>query len=364
MKKILLLFCFLFSLSLHAVTTINVTTAGTLTTLISAQDKATITNLTLTGNIDARDVKCMRDEMPLLARLDMSEVSIQEYIGTAGTAMSSSSYPANEMPESSFKLNNISNDYLKEFYFPNSITSIGESALDGCNRLTNIVIPEKVTTIHLWAFRSCFRLLNIAIPASVSTIGNNSFRFCSSNIAFNVASDNPYYSSMDGVLFNKDKTVLISFPEGREGEYIVPNSVTSIANAAFFWCHLQNITIPNTIITIGSSAFNGSYNLTKVTIPAFMLTLAAWTFSYCDKLSIINIPSTVINIEEGVFYKSGSAFMVDLDNPNYASVDGVLFDKNKAILIQFPVKSNISSYSIPKILYLHCRVSHLPNVEI
>ena len=331
--------------------TIDVPTAGTLSTLISAADKATITNLTLTGNIDARDVKCLRDEMPLLARLDMSEVSIQAYTGTAGTSTNTwtINYPANEMPESSFKLNSYSNYHLKEFYFPKTIISIGETAFDGCAGLTNIVIPEKVTTIRPWAFRCCYGVLNISISASVSTIGDNAFRFCYINKAYNVASDNPYYSSMDGVLYNKDKTVLICFPEGKEGDFVVPNSVTSIANSAFRENHLKNITIPTTVSSIGSYAFMDSYYLTQITIPSSIVTIAEYSFSYCEKLTSITIPASVTTIEYRAFYgdDSISEYKVDSANPNYASVDGILFDKNKTVLVQFPAAKTNNSYSIP-----------------
>src|SRR5665647_1235991 len=150
MKKILLLFCLLFSLSLHAVTTINVTTAGTLPNLISAQDKAIITDLTLTGNIDARDFKCMRDEMPLLAVLDISAVNIIAYTGTSGTATSSSTiYPANEMPVNSFYDPDwLGKKSLKTITLPNSITSIGNSAFESCKGLSGpLTIPNSLITI-------------------------------------------------------------------------------------------------------------------------------------------------------------------------------------------------------------------------
>src|SRR5450830_1723622 len=78
--------------------TINVPTAGTLSTLLTSDEKTTVTNLNLTGNIDAQDVKCLRDEMTVLAVLDLSAVSINAYNGSGGTIISSTLYPANEMP--------------------------------------------------------------------------------------------------------------------------------------------------------------------------------------------------------------------------------------------------------------------------
>ena len=110
--------------------TINVTTAGTLSSLLTSTEKTTVTNLTVTGNIDTRDVKCMRGEMTKLSVLDISTVSIKAYSGLGGTSAFSTIYPANEMPEQSFYDNNTSTGKvtLKTIMLPVSIISIGDEA--------------------------------------------------------------------------------------------------------------------------------------------------------------------------------------------------------------------------------------------
>ena len=115
-----------------------------------------------------------------------------------------------------------------------SVTSIGHSAFDGCRGLTSITIPNSVTSIGDWAFEHCTGLTSI-----------------------NVASGNNYYSDNNGVLFNKKKTELIRYPEGKsQTSYTIPNSVTSIGVGAFFDCTgLTSITIPNSVTSIGDGAF-------------------------------------------------------------------------------------------------------------
>jgi len=140
MKKVLstlLLAMFINAASAQVSKLINVTTAGTLTTLLSATEKSNITNLTVTGNIDARDFKTLRDEITELSILDLSGVSIKAYTGNEGTQSSTStSYIANAIPQYAFK----NSQYLyyekkiTKIVIPNTITSIGNDAFYGCNK--------------------------------------------------------------------------------------------------------------------------------------------------------------------------------------------------------------------------------------
>ena len=149
-KQLSIIVIALFSLIVSAQVsqTVNVTTAGTLSTLASAY-LTTVTNLTVTGNIDARDVKTMRDAMPLLAVLNISAASIQSYIGTGGTSnISSTSYPANEMPSFSF----FEKKSLISLTLTNSLTSIGTGAFSYCTGIKSIYILNPTPPI----LNSCF----------------------------------------------------------------------------------------------------------------------------------------------------------------------------------------------------------------
>jgi hypothetical protein len=108
---------------------------------------------------------------------------------------------------------------------------------------------------------------------------------------------NSFYSSVDGVLFNKSQTTLIVYPRGKGGAYTIPNSVTSLGGSAFSGCkNLTSVTIGNSVSSIGSSAFSGCKNLTSVTIPNSVTSLGGGAFSGCTSLTSITIPNGVTSI--------------------------------------------------------------------
>ena len=116
-----------------------------------------------------------------------------------------------------------------------SVTRIGEYTFDGCSGLTSLTIPNSVTYISYYAFWGCSGLTSVTIPISVTYIGNNAFSDCSRLGNITVDPGNANYSSIDGILFNKDATSLICCP-GAKTTVTIPNSVTSIGDRAFFDC--------------------------------------------------------------------------------------------------------------------------------
>jgi hypothetical protein len=156
---------------------------------------------------------------------------------------------------------------LTSIIIPNNVNSIGNLAFNSCTSLTSVIIGSGVTSIGSSAFNSCTSLTSITIPNSVNSITGNPVVRCTSLTAINVDSGNSAYSSQDGILYNKDKTNLISYPAGKTGnQFIIPNTVTSIGGGAFNSCiNFTSVTIPNNVTSIGASAFYFCTNLTSVT---------------------------------------------------------------------------------------------------
>ena len=167
-----------------------------------------------------------------------------------------------------------------------SVTSIGAGAFYGCTGLTSITIPDSVTSIGDGTFEDCTGLTSITIPNSVESIGSDAFAGCSSLTSINVARGNNYYSGNNGVLFNKKKTELIRYPEGKsQTSYTIPNSVTSIGEMAFLCCRsLTSITIPDSVTSIGYGTFADCTGLTSITIPNSVTSIEDAAFDGCASL--------------------------------------------------------------------------------
>ncbi|AKB27731.1 Chitin binding protein [Methanosarcina siciliae T4/M] len=189
------------------------------------------------------------------------------------------------------------------------VTTIGTSAFQDCSALTTVTIPDSVTTIGDSAFCGCSGLTIVTIGSGVASIGgvtsSSSFVFsdCSALISIDVDADNSVYTSIDGILYSKDATTLIRCPLGKTGSISVPDCVTTIERVAFYGCTgLTSVTIPDSVTSIGTYAFTA-----------------------CSALTAID---------------------VDTDNSVYASIDGILYNKDITTLILCP-SGKTGSVSIP-----------------
>ncbi len=135
----------------------------------------------------------------------------------------------------------------------------------------------------------------MTIPNSVTSIGDRAFAYCSSLTSISVATDNLNYSSKDGVLFDKQQKTLIQCPGGKQGAYVIPNSVTSIGGSAFWGCSgLTSVTIPNSVTSIGDYAFRDCSSLTSVTIPNSVTSIGQYAFYGCSSLTSVTLNSNAI----------------------------------------------------------------------
>ena len=210
-----------------------------------------------------------------------------------------------------------------------SVTSIANEAFRSCLNLESVDIPSTVTAIGLAAFSSC-GMTSIDIPVSVEELGPYAFSNCTNLTNITVNPDNAYFSSNDdGVLFNKDKTVIRCCPAGKIGEYTIPGSVTSIGNSAFYGCQFTSITIPNTVTKIDDYAFR-ECKFTTMTIPNSVTSIGEHAFDYCYDLNSVIIGDGVTRIGNYAFegcdnlvasaVVNNATYLGNSDNPYYALI--------------------------------------------
>ena len=195
---------------------------------------------------------------------------------------------------------------VKTIVIPDSVTKIGGSAFESCESLESVNIPDGVASIGEDAFSDCISLKSLDMPKSVESIGDMAFLGCTSLSAINVDAENPNYKSVDGVLFTKDGTRLISYPAGKSNKaYAIPDGVTSTDMFAF--------------------AYNNS--LESLGIPESLAEISDLSFESCSALK-------EINVAEG--------------NAVFSSADGVLLNKDKTELILYPAGRTDESYTVPE----------------
>ncbi len=172
---------------------------------------------------------------------------------------------------------------LTTFTIPEGVGSIGGYAFSHCTNLNEVTLPKSLTSIGYFAFSECTSLTNIDIPGSVTNIGNDVFWLCSNLVAINVDEPNSAYSSLGGVLFNKNQTALIQFPGGQTGSYIIPSSVTSIAEMAFYGCtNLTNIYFQGSPPSLGWAAFGKPDNTTATAYAYYLPGTIGWGATFGD----------------------------------------------------------------------------------
>lgn len=319
---------------------VDVKKAGSLSTLISDDVKFNITDLTVTGDINGDDIALIRE----MAGADVNGDETKGHLSIlnlkdANIVAGGNPYYVKSTTEACYSKKNIIGSYmftnckLTNVILPSNATEIGsnifyktgiegysvdnttlvsiiigdkvtvidDSAFSRCIGLTEIIIPNGVTKIGESAFSECVNLAKISISDNVTSIGEGAFSGCNIN-EFIVSEKNNSYSSLDGVLFNKDKTQLLIYPIAKSSSsYVIPNSVKTIKKNVFSNCKLTSITIGDNITDITDSGFNNYL----------------------------------------------AEYIVSEKNEYYSSLDGLLLNKDKTKLIAYPKSKTNSSYTIP-----------------
>jgi hypothetical protein len=335
-----------------------------------------VTYLVINDTIDSRDFETMRDEMPSLTSLDLSNATIAAYNGYEGAGDTKVyRYAADAIPEYAFynPLTTTANKTLSFIKLPNNIKSIkdfafnrcsglsgtlvipasvkdtigksafafcenltgltlaptkyiAESAFQGCTNLSGaLLISDSTFTIKPYAFAGCEKITSISISKNVSDIGTCAFYDCKA--LFTVDAANTTYLSSEGVLFNVDQSILVQFPKGKTGNYILPSSVSSISPYAFANCSgLSSVTIPATTSSIEDYAFSGCSGLSgNFIIPSGLSNIGMYVFDDCSKIS---------------------GFTVDPLNTTFSFSEGALLDTISFILKRC-VQSKSGAYTVP-----------------
>ncbi len=212
---------------------------------------------------------------------------------------------------------------------PDSVTRISGSAFAACSSLTSVTIPDSVTCINHYAFSGCTALTTIHLSGSVSFFGSFWASGCPSLTSVQVDESSQYLCSVDGVLYNKDKTRLILYPQGKSATHFsvpsgvktlydccirecpalqsvtLPDSVTFIGNYVFSRCpSLKSVNIPDRVYVIGTDSFCQNPLLSEVTIPGSMRQISYNAFSDCASLTTVTILVKSTDIKNGAFSNS------------------------------------------------------------
>lgn len=214
------------------------------------------------------------------------------------------------------KLIAVGGGWKGKFVIPNSVIEINLGAFSGCIKLKSVTIPNSVSYIGIQAFAECYELTSVTIPASVIQIGPLAFDLCFSLMEINVDSNNLNYASFEGALYNKELTDLIIVGNGKKGKFVIPTSVGTIADYAFFDCaYLTSIIIPASVMEIGEDFIERCWSLTDIYVAP--------------------------------------------DNPNFSSFEGALYNKDKSVLVrvcqgkkgQFVIPSSVEKIGDSAILW-------------
>ena len=286
-------------------------------------------------------------------------------------------------------------DQIKTLVLDEGVTSIGNEAFDGFLNLTSVQLSDTVSRLGEFSLQS-IGVVSLYLPAGVTEIEDYAIYLCNNLTEITVDAANPAYCSVDGVLFTKDLSELISYPIARSEAYEVPDGVTTISSGAFQRCTglsavsfpaslkviewgafqscsgltelilpegftelgtyaftactgMKSAVLPQSLTEIGERAFQSCTALEDLTVSDRLERIGPYAFCNCNSLKSFVIPDSVTTIDHGAIAGCDSlaAFVVSASNPSFSEVDGVLFTKDRTELVQYPAGKPDSSYSAP-----------------
>ena len=284
--------------------------------------------------------------------IPVSVTSIDKYAFSGCLSLKSITIPVSVTSIDKYAFRGCSS--LTSITIPNSVTEIGSYAFSDCSSLTSITIPDGATSIGNWAFKDCTSLASVTIPSSVAEIGGYVFENCISLTEIKVASTNSNFASVDGILYDKDKTTIKCYPAGKKNEsYTINDGVMYIGSEAFEYCvNLKSVIIPNSVKSIEAYAFIGCANLRSVTIPDSVTQIDREAFENCKNLMSVTIPSCVENIYVfafGYYYDNGYKKIDNFKIYCYSGTEGEKYAKENGFdyeLITAEKPANVTGFKV------------------
>lgn len=224
---------------------------------------------------------------------------------------------------------------------------ISERAFQFCNSLTSITLPDTLTAVGAYAFYGCASLTELVLPAGVSSVGEYALMACTrlQSIAFD--GENDYYSTENGLLYDKEKTTLLLYPAGKtDTEFTVPETVTKIADNAFYYAsRLRTIILPANLQTIGNGAFLNCRGLVEIVMPSALESIGDQAFASCTNLTTVSLSENISEIGRQIFYGC-----VKLETVSVAAAqppltgDSIFLDTNEDFEIIFESEEQRGAY--------------------
>ena len=191
---------------------------------------------------------------------------------------------------------------------PEGVTKIDDWAFNGCSRLEYIEFPNSLVSLGKWVFYNCKRIKNLNIPRNLTDIAYTALPGLSGLVYYTCSPFNPKYKSVDGILYNKDMTMLVAYPQSAPAtSFTIPSSVTTLYDYCLHNCdNLIEVNIPESVNYFGMNIFSGSDNIESIDVPDGVTKMGLTVFGQCPKLSHVHLPANLDSIKNSCFYGCSS----------------------------------------------------------
>lgn len=191
---------------------------------------------------------------------------------------------------------------------PEGVVTIDDWAFNGCSSLEFIEFPNTLVSLGKWAFYNCRSIKNLNIPRNLTEIAYTALPGLTGLVYYTCSPFNPKYKAVDGIIYNKDMTMLVAYPQAASATtFDIPNTVTTLYDYCLHNCdNLTEITIPESVTKLGMNIFSGCDNIESIVVPDGVTKMGVTVFGQCPKLSYVHLPANVDTIGNSCFYGCSS----------------------------------------------------------